>query len=504
MNLIDFIRSAACAEPKLAAVDSQGIEWTWERMLTVIVAVRGVFVDLGGKVTYVVIESDCSVLSGLLSLSVAECGGASIPIPVGFSDRVLREIKGELNVSFHVHSLRHTENGGLQFCIDDQVFFIDPEPSFGWRSYESVANPEAPFLVTLSSGSTGKPKKIVYSQRVKIMRAESAIKEFSVSEADVILNASPFCHSLGQRLFFTCLVAGCTTIAVSDFSAHKWLNAVEKYGVTFTISVSSHLVSVHSILTTAPPPSIRALVASSAGLARGLKEDFSKKELGYAFYEMFGASEVGTAAVLNLTEHPLRRDSVGVPIEGTSIAIYRDGQQVLSAGAVGEIGINSPTLALGYIKNGQLVSISDAGGYFLTGDLGSIDDGYLYFSGRKSEVISSGGINITPEKIESILNDTGLLSGSVVLGAPDSYLGEAVVAFIILKDRDSLALQMRRVRSLLREVLSSNEMPLKIWVLDSFPVLASGKVDRVALRREAARRYDPEVSTKLFGLADKS
>ena len=89
------------------------------------------------------------------------------------------------------------------------------------------------FLLTSSSGSTGAPKLIVFSQAVKYKRALSAITEWKLDKSDVILNASPIHHSLGQRLSILPLILGSTQVLLARFSIDSWIEMVGNFWSNF-------------------------------------------------------------------------------------------------------------------------------------------------------------------------------------------------------------------------------------------------------------------------------
>ncbi|MDC0435482.1 acyl--CoA ligase, partial [bacterium] len=115
------------------------------------------------------------------------------------------------------------------------------------------SEPQYTFLLSLSSGSTGDPKPVSYTDSGKLQRAQSTAAEFSFNQHDIILCASPFYHSLGQRLTFMPLVLGATMVQLPRFSVTAWLDAVAQQRVSVTICVSSHLFALKQFLINKDP-----------------------------------------------------------------------------------------------------------------------------------------------------------------------------------------------------------------------------------------------------------
>ena len=339
------------------------------------------------------------------------------------------------------------------------------------------------FLVTFSSGSTGEPKPILFSEQNKIKRFQQAVEIFDIDRNDVVLCASPFFHSLGQRLTLLPLLVGGTLVQLPHFNVEKWVDAVTKYNVTFTIPVSTHLHVLADQLTKHPEKfnSIRSIVSSSAIIDRGVKLNLFRK-LKCNFYEMYGASEIATATSLNKFQAIKKPNSVGLPCPGVKIRIVNQEFVDCKPMTTGKIIIKSP-LVSSYYKLEEITKKSFIDDYFITGDLGYLDtDGYLYFVDREKDLIISGGANIYPSDIEQNINDNKYVDICVVLGVKDFYLGEAVVAVIVSKEEDKTLVE-NDIRSMIRQELLPIQQPIKYFFEDNLPYLPSGKIDRKAIKK---------------------
>ncbi|TVZ38563.1 fatty-acyl-CoA synthase/long-chain acyl-CoA synthetase [Alteromonadaceae bacterium 2753L.S.0a.02] len=343
-----------------------------------------------------------------------------------------------------------------------------------------------PYLVTSSSGSTGKPKPIVLSQRSKLQRSKQAADCYSITNNDVILCASPFYHSLGQRLVFLPLLHGATLVLLEHFSANAWLTSVRQHKVTFTIAVASHLQALERDLIKRDSDlnSLRCLVSSSTAINKTLKHSLMEN-LGCEFHEMYGATEIATATNLTPLQAHHKPDSVGSPLPGVKILILNDKHQSLMANHTGEIAVETPLQFNGYLNEDQLTSQSYHEGYFLTGDLGYLDEhGYLYFVSRKKDIIITGGINVVPSDIEKEINAFPGIKECCVIATMHEYLGEAVLAVCVAENDtvpDSGYLQGLRLS--LNETLAGFQQPRYFVFVDAVPLTSSGKPDKEILRK---------------------
>jgi acyl-CoA synthetase (AMP-forming)/AMP-acid ligase II len=355
------------------------------------------------------------------------------------------------------------------------------------------------FLITSSSGSTGNPKPIIFSEEVKIARFEQAVQSYQISEQDVVLCASPFYHSLGQRLTLLPLLAGGTLCILKDFTVENWVNVVTKNKVSFTIPVSSHLHELNDFLLKKPFkfPSLRCIVSSSAAINDQVKSKLFE-ELPCEFHEMYGASEVATVTNLNKIQAKSKPKSVGNPNIGVHIKIVNNNMEECMPNTIGQIIVKSPLASSGYYGLPHISLESFKNGYFITGDIGYLDeDGFLFFIDRLKDIIISGGINIYPSDIEEVLNKTFGVKGSYVVGISDAFLGEIPVAVIVsAEEPKSLEKLLRKIA---RDQLAGYQRPVKYFFRNNVPLTSSGKINKRQLRNEL-NLLKLELSSKLLAL----
>jgi long-chain acyl-CoA synthetase len=345
-----------------------------------------------------------------------------------------------------------------------------------YRLGKNPVDVETDFILTMTSGSTSAPKPIVFTQGTKIRRCNGAQELYGITSDEVILVATPLYHSISQRLVLLPLLTGATSVIMTKFTVMNWLTQVEKYKVTFTIAISSQLENILSSIEIDKQnlSSLRCVVSCCAFLKPYARTRLIEK-LQCDFHECYGASELGTISNIISTDALARRFSVGVAVPGAEIMIVDEDRNQALPSTVGEISCKSVMLFSRYYNNKQATKNSMLGDYFLTGDMGYLDDaGYLYFSGRKKEIIISGGTNIYPKDIEIVLNKHPSVEDSAVISVDHDRLGEAVLALILLKEDTEVT--VRELQHFCLHRLADYQQPLKYKFLDDFPRSGLGKV----------------------------
>ncbi|MEG3618340.1 class I adenylate-forming enzyme family protein [Magnetovibrio sp. PR-2] len=357
----------------------------------------------------------------------------------------------------------------------------DEDASTGTQQNLVRKSAETDFLITFSSGSTGQPKPIVISQDVKLKRAQQAWDMYELTSEDVVLCASPFYHSLGQRHVFVALLMGATLVYMKRFTPRDWLALVAKHKVTFFTAVSTHLYALKDSLmdNVDQLKSLKTIVTSSAPIDAQFKEDLYKA-INCQFHEIYGTSEVACATNLFPRDARTKSATVGSLCDGVDLKILDQDRMAVGMGEVGEIAVRSPLAFEGYYQQPERTAASFHDNYFLTGDLGFIDEsGFLTYLTRQKDIIISGGINIYPKDIEETLSRHERLKEIAVIGVVDDLLGEVIVAVCVTPNQENLEKELRKIAN---DTLAPFQRPLKYFFVDSLPLTSSGKVSKKTLR----------------------
>lgn len=435
----------------------------------------------------------------LLLLALSRLNATIVPLSLGVTNKAFVKAKQQLNFSHVVcwHALLKEKQ---QLCNDQELYWVSAGKELAELPYftnwsqtkevsSDIAHPEldSAFILTMTSGSTGAPKPIALSQKTKILRAEAAIKLYSVTQQDKTLIATPLYHSLAQRLLFVSLLTGGTAVVMSKFSIAGWLETIEREQISFTIAVSSQLKQMNNELanTEKDLTSLRCLVSSSALLDHETKVQLLSK-LNCEFHECYGASEVAIATNIKFDIND-NNGSVGTAIEGTELIILDDENNSV-IGQTGEIACKTPMQFSGYYQQDELTRSSYFDGYFKTGDLGKLDEqGLLYFLGRKKEIIISGGINVYPNDIESLIKPMSVVDDCVAFALTDDNLGEVVALALIATPEQDLARLVRDIRMKCAMELDHHQQPRKFFFFSKFPQNAMSKIDKLSIREVSER-----------------
>ncbi|HEU4495090.1 MAG TPA: AMP-binding protein, partial [Rubrobacteraceae bacterium] len=212
-----------------------------------------------------------------------------------------------------------------------------------------------------------------------------------------------------------------------------------------------------------------------------------EKGFGQRILERYGMSETG----MNLTnpyDGERRPGTVGMPFPGQEARVVDlKTREILPAGEVGEVEIRGPHVFAGYWERPEATAESlDDEGWFKTGDLGSVsEDGYFRITGRKKELIITGGYNVYPREVEELLEGCPGVAEVAVVGLPDEEFGEKVTAAVV---RDDDALTEEKVVDFCREDLAGYKKPRQVEFVGALPRNALGKVLKHEVREKLIER----------------
>jgi len=208
------------------------------------------------------------------------------------------------------------------------------------------------------------------------------------------------------------------------------------------------------------------------------------KDLGIFFGEGWGMSETASLGISN----PIlanRTGSIGVPLMENDVRLVdiENGTEDVKPGEPGEILIKGPSVMQGYWNNPEETKIQMTDGWLHTGDIGQADeDGYIYIVDRKKDMIIAGGFNIYPREVDEVLYQHPKIAEAVTVGVPDTYRGETVKIFVVLKPGQKAT--DKEIIDFCRTKLAAYKVPKVVEFRDSIPKSAVGKILRKILRDE--------------------
>ena len=354
-------------------------------------------------------------------------------------------------------------------------------PEFSSQTFHRQGSSQDPAILIYTSGTTGQPKGAVLTQQNLIKDAKNIIQIWEMTEADVVCHALPLFHIHGLCFaLHTSLIAGAKIVMFDEFSSETVIDILSRKEGDLTCTMFMGVPTMYfKMIETMEGQRrdfshIRLFASGSAPL---LPKDFDriKKVFGKEPVEREGMSETGMN-FSNPLQGMKKPGSIGLPLPDVEVRIVNpETFEDLKSGEVGEIWLKGPNVTPGYWGKPQETEASFVNGWFRTGDLGKRDeDGYYYITDRLKHIIISGGENISPKEIESIINQHQKISESCVVGIPDAKWGEKIAAVVVLKP--DVTLTTKELQDYCKSHLLDWKCPKEVIFLKELPRNRMGKV----------------------------
>jgi len=346
--------------------------------------------------------------------------------------------------------------------------------------------PDEPAAIFFTSGTTAAPKGVVHSHATMLQAAHNVADRLGLSADDRTWGYLPFFFTGGLvAVALATLSRGGAVLLQEVFDAGAALQLMSRHGCT-TIFAWPHQAEALA----AHPDFARTKLQLRKGPGAQTSWAAQLFQPDHQAVGTWGMTETGPMAASSRWDDPLpvRAGSHGRPMPGLEFRIAdRETSQPLGVDQEGELLVRGTSLMLHYYKMAPS-DCFDADGYFHTGDLARLDaTGYLHFLGRIKDVIKTAGVNVAAAEVEATLQEHPAVKVACVVGVPHPARGENVAAFVVLRDpRCTEAALVGYCRG----HLASYKVPRHVFLCgeSDLPVLGSGKVDKQALRAQAASR----------------
>jgi acyl-CoA synthetase (AMP-forming)/AMP-acid ligase II len=453
-----------------------------------------------------------------ISFGLAKAGLIAVPVNIRLAADEVAHVRDDAGPRAAIVHADHLDKfiGELSemavlLGIDGRQAPVDNDLVTDYEAALAQASPAPPHVdispddiavILYTSGTTGRAKGVMHTHRGLLYQAADTNLVTEANRSDVMLATTPFFTAGGMVRTVSWLYLGQTMVIHQRFDPQAVIDEIERSRITFTTFIPTMLQRTLAILEGGPPrdmSSLRRISYGSAPVPPGLAQR-AMALLGCDLQQRYGLTECGgQATILTPADH---RDivagrtsiatSCGQETPMCSIRIVDERGDETPTGEVGEIVIVSPANAIGYWNRPEQTAETFRPDGLRTGDLGCLDEEkYLHITGRKTDMIISGGFNVYPAEIERVIAHHDGVDLVAVVGVPDPEWGETPVAVVIPKshvtDRGALTAELT---ALCRAELAGYKQPRRFEYREEFPLGPAGKI----LKREIANQVSDVAS----------
>lgn len=344
-------------------------------------------------------------------------------------------------------------------------------------------------LIMYTSGTTGLPKGAMLTHGNIIWNNVNASYAFGSTRDDVVLSAAPLFHIGGLNvLVISSLQQGNPIVIMRHFDPGAALELIARYRVTHMFGAPAMFLfmSQHPSFADVDLSSLDMFIVGGAPVPEPLIHLYGER--GIRFCQGYGLTETAPfSAFLGPDKSLAKVGSAGLPPVMSDVRIVDEDNRPLPANERGEICLKGPNIMKGYWNRPEATAKAiDEAGWFHSGDVGYLDDeGFLYICDRVKDMVISGGENVYPAEVESVLFAHEAIAEVAVIGLPDEKWGEAVTAVVALNEGAELTLEA--LRDFAADKLARYKLPLRMHQVDALPRNPAGKVLKFQLREELGK-----------------
>jgi long-chain acyl-CoA synthetase len=379
-------------------------------------------------------------------------------------------------------------------------------PVLWWEAWMKAAGPApvapevdperdaAGFIYT--GGTTGVSKGAMLSHRNLVANAMQGATYLNIAEGtEALLGSLPFFHSFGMLVMNVAILRAGKLIPIPNpRDLHLVMEEIDKEKPTFVPGVPRFFSALNEspLVKKFDLRSVKACISGAAPLPTAVAERFGEITGGAVLVEGYGLTEASPVTHANPLKGVRKPGSIGLPVPDTDCKItdLDDPDRDLGLGERGELCVRGPQVMLGYWNRPEETALSIRNGWLRTGDVAMMDEeGYFRIVDRLKEMIIVSGFNVYPNEVEEALYRHPKVSKVAVIGVPDDKTGEAVKAFIILKE--GVSATPEEIVAWARDPangLTAYRAPKLVEFRDSLPETLIGKVLRRVLTEEERQK----------------
>ena len=422
----------------------------------------------------------------LAFLGTMRAGLVSVPVntklPAATVGVVLEDCDARLVLADAAH--RPLVPDGLPVvALEDWDAVVGPHRDVPFAAVRPEPTDPAMFLYT--SGSTGRPKGVVLSHRSHLWVLDVRTRRPDLEQERVQV-AAPLYHMNGLAMAQLTLASGGLLVLLPGFTARSYIEAAATWRTTALTSVPpmiAMMLQEPDLLATRDLGAVRSIRMGSAPITQTLVDRARRVFPHAAISNGYGTTEAGPVV---FTPHPdgvpTPDTSLGVAHPEVDLRLMRDGRAVADEGV---LEMRCPALMNAYHKLPEATARAmTPDGFYVTGDVFHRDGrGFFAFVGRVDDMFVSGGENIYPGEIETILESHPAVAHACAIALPDEIKGTKPAAFVVLRPGASATEQDLREHVLARAPAYAH--PRRVWFVDALPLAGTNKIDRKALLANA-------------------
>jgi fatty-acyl-CoA synthase len=497
MNLAQFLDMAATRYPEKRAMICEGKSIAYGALkaradaLSAALAGRGV--TKGAAVA--VLSANCIEYVEIL-FALMRLGAAAVPLNNRLTGRDIAALAAhaEAKVLFCEAAflgLASETAGGLQIIVIggghqqahtayEELFHSGPCAA----ELPQVAEPD-PAAIIYTAGTTDEPKGVLLTHENVIWNTLNYSAALAYSPQDIELAPTPLYHTSTFGRIFTYVFNAMTAVLVRKFSAQECLAIIEREQVTSITQAPTMYRMMLDVLSegTWNTRSVTRAVTGAAPMSAEEKKGLKKLFPAAGFFDLYGLTEAGPGVTILLPDDFFRRpESVGRPMLGVEVRAADAEGRTLPPGAVGEILCRGPNIMRGYYNAPLETARALQDGWLHTGDAGRLDEeGYVYLAGRIKDIIISGGVNIYPGEVETVLMQHPAVKEAAIIGMQDALWGEKVAAAVVLNTNASCTAEL--LINFCREHLASFKCPRAVVFVTALPRNTAQKILKQELKK---------------------
>ena len=358
------------------------------------------------------------------------------------------------------------------------VTLSEPRPDLDWDS---------PWVICYTGGTTGLPKGAILSHGNMTWNSINTVMSWGLDQNDVAILNSPLFHTGGLNVFTLPLIhCGGASILCAAFDADQVFDLIAAGDVTLFFGVPTMFIVMqqHSRWPQADFSRLKLVISGGAPCPMPVFERFWEK--GVDFKTGYGLTEAGPNTFwLPAADVRRKPGAVGFPLIHIDVRVIRADGTECDPGEPGELIIRGPHVTPGYWNNPDATAAAIRDGWLHTGDLATCDaEGYYTIVGRLKDMIISGGENVYPAEVESVMYRHPAIKEAALIGVPDAKWGEVGRAVVVTEPGRDLT--EAELIDFLRDHLARYKVPKSVVFVDALPKTGAGKIDKKVLAQQFA------------------